>query len=79
MTVELSEAEFRDVAGPKAERVTVELARELLGGESGTRPRMYGYTGEHIVKLASVYHLERQPLQCVWVSGTTVADLIGKA
>lgn len=52
------------------------------------RPRIYGYIepleGEphgQIVKIASGYYVERYEgrLSFAWMSGTTIADLIGRA
>lgn len=53
---------------------------------SGTRPRMYGYAERgtyagQIVAIRSHYDLERNgdTLGAVWVSGTTLADLVRQA
>ena len=63
--------------------ITADQAREYLSLPSGTRPRIYGEgTGPlegQIVSLQSIYHLETKPVGRIWLSGTTVADLIHRA
>lgn len=65
--------------------LTIEQARELLDAPSGSRPRIYGVIGGgdecsgQIVKIGSIEYLERFQYDRVWLSGTTVADLIRKA
>ncbi len=76
----LTDEEFQKVAGPKATRVDFDTARELLEQEPSKRPRIYALWEGQIVKIASVEKLiQYWPTQALWVSGTTISDLIQKA
>lgn len=82
----LSPADLDKAAGTHAEIIPVEQARELLDAyPSGSRPRIYGYLarGEcagQLVKIHSTYYLDKHgtDLQAVWLSHTTLADLVSK-
>lgn len=65
--------------------LTYEQASELLSAPSGHRPRIYGtLPGGHecagqIVAIRSQHYLDLYDCDRIWLSGTTVADLVGRA
>lgn len=75
----LTEEQALKIAGPKATLIDYAQAEELLSEESGQRPRIYGYHNGQIVKLASVHYLQKYAPERIWISGTTLADLVRKA
>ena len=77
--MEYSADEKRKIMGPNSTEITLEQAHELLDSEPQNRPRIYGLMDSQIVKLASLYYLEKYPVEFLWVSNTTVADLISRA
>lgn len=71
------------VVKPTDSLVTTTQATELLAAPSGTRPRMYGLMFDdgryQLVAIRAFRDLDRHPLVAQWLSGTTVADLFGRA
>jgi len=82
----LSSNEIEKVIGPRSALVALSDARIALGVASGDRPRVYAYLsrGEsagQIVKLSSAHYVDKYAdfIEFAWVSGATVADLVGPA
>lgn len=68
------------IMGPKGTPITEGEARSILTGPDRSSVRIYGVLSDgQLVKVASEYYLDKYDLAAVWVSGTTVADMIRKA
>ena len=85
MDKHLNDEDLAKVVG-SGDLIGPETARRLLDAPSGSRPRIYGYlrSGEsagQVVALRSEFYLGRheRDLQAIWLSNTTLADLIQKA
>lgn len=76
-----TEAEWDKIKTDRSEWITSEQARELLDVPGPERPRVYGYWDGFIVKVSSVQMLLKYTesaagLERLWVSHTTISDLI---
>ena len=86
MSKYLDSADLAKVIGPTSEQIDMDTARDLLDAPSHHRPRIYGYLHKgqgagQIVALRSNQNLDKYlpELQAVWLSQTTLADLISRA
>lgn len=73
--------DYAKIAGPNAEFITEDQARAMLSAPSGSRPRIYALHEEsgQIVKLTSIHYLEKYAPKRIWLSRTTMRDLIRPA
>lgn len=64
---------------PRDTEITREQAAELLKAPSGQRPRIYATWRGQIVKVPSQYYLDKyRDTDAIWLSGTTLNDLVGR-
>ena len=70
--------DYEKIAGPNATFISNDKARELLSAPSGERVRIYGLTDNQIVKIASNYYLDKYNCEKLWISNTTIADLLSR-